>query len=366
MTDINITNYSVAGGVNETINVASIPSTYADTYPLEPVNEYGVAINNDCTLSPDYITREPIDSMYYYARDHIPNYTNISSYPNSLRYNPLTNNVTNFSNAFNSCKKLATSFETLYHRFDWESCIDMSNCFYATRNITGNAIIPRTAKDITNAFAYSGIESLVPDENGMYDFGGRLVQSAFKFCENFSINLSKCLWNNVHNTYYVFRDTNVYGTIGGMEATNYNAYGMLQNTNVEYAQHPMMPMVIDTSYLFDNCSNFKGPMYDYFSTAQFKYMLKMFANCRSLLGIIPNIPETIISLEYAFENCSSLSSSNIYILTDNITIATKFTYGCTNTMNIYVHAGSRTYDAFYKAMGGTYNADWGPAYLRTF
>ena len=69
---------------------------------------------------------------------------------------------------------------------------------------------------------------------------------------------------------------------------------------------------------------------------------------------------------WAFSNCSNLSSSNVYIHSNNVSIAINCFYNMGNTMNIYTHAGTKTYNSFYKAMGNsTYNDKW-KCYLKTF
>lgn len=88
----------------------SIPTTYASSIFQE-------LIDRDCTLFP--ITRTPsISTMYYYARDHIPNYDTISTYPNDPEYNPNTNGVTNFSYAFYGMYYCEDTIGSIMNRFD--------------------------------------------------------------------------------------------------------------------------------------------------------------------------------------------------------------------------------------------------------
>ena len=91
-----------------------------------------------------------------------------------------------------------------------------------------------------------------------------------------------------------------------------------------------------------------------------------FHDCSNLTGIIPNIPNSVTDISDVFNSCYNLSSSNVYIHSNNITNAYGCFYGMGNTMNIYVHANTRTYNTFYEAMGNsTYNAEWN-CYLKTF
>ena len=91
-----------------------------------------------------------------------------------------------------------------------------------------------------------------------------------------------------------------------------------------------------------------------------------FHDCSNLTGIIPNIPDSVKYMGYTFANCTNLSSSNVYIHSNNVSNASYCFHGMENTMNIFVHENTTTYNIFYKAMGNnTYNAEWN-CYLKTF
>ena len=95
-------------------------------------------------------------------------------------------------------------------------------------------------------------------------------------------------------------------------------------------------------------------------------MSRTFYFCFNLTGSIPNIPNSVTNMREAFSNCSNLSSSNVYIHSNNVSNAINCFHNMRNTMNIYVHAGTKTYNTFYKAMGNsTYNSNW-LANLKTF
>ena len=92
----------------------------------------------------------------------------------------------------------------------------------------------------------------------------------------------------------------------------------------------------------------------------------IFYDCDKLNCSIPNIPNSVTDMSSAFYNCNNLYSSNVYIHSNNVHNATNCFYGMGNTMNIFVHPNTDTYNSFYEAMGNnTYNAEWN-CYLKTF
>ena len=348
-----------------------------------------MSINNDCTLSPDYITREPIDSMYYYAKNNIPDYVNISSYPNSLRYNPYTNSVTNFSHAFENCKKINDSYINIYSRFNWNSCTDISSCFNGMIKLHGNVnyvpegninmasafrytnvgpyvCIPLQASNLSNTYAYTyNAKYIILSSTGYYELPNDCdITSIFRF-GSLEIDIGKCRFYNITNFAYAFQGTNIYGRTHGISTYATNMAGAFSNTNITSSDSLVPSMIVDFSSAYENCKKFTS-MHTFENRNYLRQMYSSYRNCVNAKGTVPNIPVNVIDVSYCFENCKSLSSSNIYIYSNRITSVRNFTYGCTNVMNIYVHANTTTYNSFYEAMGGTYNADWGPAYLKTF
>ena len=280
---------SLVGGGTESIENASIPSTYASG----GIYNESILIDNNCTLEPKVqIYREQISTMYKYAEYHIPNYMNITTYPNDIQYNPNTTGVINFVSAFANLKNCSDTIGSIINRFDWSSCKTIQYVFYNCRKLTGQ--IPEFPKDL----AY--------------------MKEAFTHCRNLT------------------------GAI------------------------PKIPEGIQRlDYTFYDCSNLSGITGDL--PTSITNLESCFEECSNLTGTIPNIPENVFDVADAFWGCSKFSSSDIYVFSNKINYANRFTVGCKNTMNIYVHANTTTYNAFYKAMGNsTYNASWGPAYLKTF
>ena len=122
--------------------------------------------------------------------------------------------------------------------------------------------------------------------------------------------------------------------------------------------------VTDMSGAFYYCYNLTGSIPNIPNSVTNMY--SAFDHCYNLTGSIPNIPNSVTDMSYAFYNCHNLSSSNVYIHSNNVSIANNCFYNMGNTMNIYVHANTKTYNSFYKAMGNsTYNSKW-KCYLKTF
>ena len=174
-----------------------IPSTYS-------ASSFSVLIDGDCTLSP--ITRiqmPPIDTMYRYAADHIPNYDTIITYPNDPEYNPNTNGVTNFSRAFFNMSYCRDSIGSIMNRFDCNSCTDMSETFRTCYNLTGS--IPNIPNSVTN------------------------MSYAFFNCSNLSSSNVYIHSNNISNAtscFYNMRNTmNIYVHAGTTYNTFYKAMG---------------------------------------------------------------------------------------------------------------------------------------------
>lgn len=247
----------------------------------------------------DFI-RYPINTMNSYASNYIPDYRNITTYPNEAQYHPNTSYVTNWICAFENMASCRDTIQSLFDRFNWSHAKNMDYAFYNCSNLTGS------------------LERL-PDL--AFSLGG-----SFFNCRNITGNIP------------------------------------ILGTNIRFFQAT-----------FSNCVNLTGSLPSYFPDT-ITNMQSAFSNCTNITGSIPNIPRYVQNLYSTFSGCKKLSSSNIYIFNDTIPYnstfygaASNFTLGCTNVMNIYVHANTDTYNAFYKAMGNsTYNASWGPAYLRTF
>lgn len=113
-----------------------------------------------------------------------------------------------------------------------------------------------------------------------------------------------------------------------------------------------------------------------------------FAGCDSL-SVLPELPESVVSMNYTFKNCMSHGVINysipnnvkylvgtfdtdewvtgdVYIHSDIVEDATDFMANHHDPTNIWVHADTKTYNSFYKAMGNsTYNSNW-VANLKTF
>ena len=300
-----ITATTNGGGVN--LSESVIPSTYSSS-------SFSVLIDRDYELIPT--TRiPPIDSMYYYAKRHIPNYQTITTYPNDIQYNPDTNGVTDFRYAFANMKYCRDTIGSIMNRFDWNSCTTMYNAFYNCYNLTGS--IPNIPNSVTN------------------------MSYTFANCYNITGYISK-LPNSI-------RDIN--GTFYNCS----NLTGSIPSINDD---------VSDMSDAFHDCSNLTGSIPNIPKNVLF--MNDTFSNCYNLTGYIPNIPGGVTGIINAFYNCYRLSSSNVYIHSRKILYATNCFYNMGNTMNIYVHAGTATYNSFYKAMGNsTYNPKWN-CYLKTF
>ena len=295
-------------GVGVNLNDVVIPSTYSAS-TLSTSSRFSVLIDGDCTISV-YTSF----TMYYFARDHIPRYNRITTYPNDPEYNPNTNGVTNFSYAFYGLSNCKDTINSIMNRFNWNSCTDMSSAFYSCYNITGS--IPYIPNSVTN------------------------MKSAFSSCQKLTGSIPD-IPNSVTDMYKAFSwCINLTGSI------------------------PNIPnSVTNMSNAFSYCYNLTGSIPNIPNSVT--DMSGAFYYCYNLTGSIPNIPNSVTDMSGAFYNCSSLSSSNVYIHSNNISNATNCFADMNNTMNIYVHANTTTYNSFYRAMGGTYNSRW-KCYLKTF
>ena len=279
-------------------------------------------IPNNIIYNFKFSHKQGISTMYYYARSHIPSYQTITTYPNDIQYNPDTNGVTNFSYAFAEMLYCKDTIGSIMNRFDWNSCTDMSHAFDTTGailfcycNFTGS--IPNIPDSVTNmSFAFRGCSILTGSigsiGNSVTDMSG-----AFYYCYNLTGSIPN-IPNSVTNMYSAFDHC-------------YNLTGSIPN---------IPNSVTDMSYAFSWCNR--------------------------LTGSIPDIPNSVTDMSFAFYDCYRLSSSNVYIHSNNVSRATDCFYNMGNTMNIYVHANTNTYNSFYKAMGNsTYNSKWN-CYLKTF
>ena len=141
--------------------------------------------------------------MYYYARDHIPNYQNIATYPNDIQYNPDTNGVTNFDHAFFDMNKCRDTIGSIMNRFDWNSCTDMSWAFALCYKLTGS--IPNIPNSVTNmgsTFWFCGfITGHIPTiPNSVTD-----MSSTFQYCSNLTGSIPN-IPNRVTDMSYTFSD----------------------------------------------------------------------------------------------------------------------------------------------------------------
>ena len=351
---------NTSGGVVN-LNDVVIPSTYSAS-TLSTSSSFTVLIDGDYELIPT--TRiPPISTMYYYARDHIPNYNKITTYPNDPEYNPNTNGVTNFRYAFRNMKNCKDSIGSIMNRFDWNSCTDMSYAFMYCNNLTGS--IPNIPNNVTN------------------------MVNAFYFCKNLTGSIPK-LPSNVRNMFYAFYQCRlITGSIPEIPNTVTNISGAFDICLSLTGKVPKIPNGITSiGFTFASCYNLTGPISEIPNSVtnmmsafqecsnltgsipnfpnSVKYLDSTFVNCKNLTGSIPNIPNSVTSMSYTFKDCTKLSSSNVYIHSNNVSRANNCFYNMGNTMNIYVHANTKTYNSFYKAMGNsTYNSKW-KCYLKTF
>ena len=292
----------------------------------------------------DFKDREKINTMYYYAKDHIPNYSSITTYPNDIQYNPNTVGVTNFSYAFHNMKNCTETLESIYNRFDWNSCTNMRSAFGCTYDFPMSKLygsipeIPNIVTDMSWAFAYlCNLSGSIPNIPNSVIY----MSYAFYNCRNLTGSIPN-IPNNVTN----------------MSDAFYRCYNLTGSI-------PEIPNgVLYINDAFYNCRNLTGSIPEIPNTIS--NMVYAFYYCYNLTGSIPNIPNSVTNMYRTFYECESLSSSNVYIHSDNVSNAINCFYNMGNTMNIYVHAGTATYNSFYKAMGNsTYNSKWN-CYLKTF
>ena len=284
--------------------------------------------------------------MYYYAANHIPRYSTITTYPNDPEYNPNTNGVTNFSYAFAGMLYCKDTIGSIMNRFDWNSCTDMSHAFDTTGailyyycNFTGS--IPNIPDSVTNmSEAFRGC-SILTGSIGSIGNSVTDMSIAFYYCYNLTGSIPN-IPNSVTNMYSAFDHC-------------YRLTGSIPN---------IPNSVTDMSWAFSFCSNLTGSIGSIGNSVT--NMSEAFSFCSNLTGSIPNIPNSVTDMYDAFYDCYRLSSSNVYIHSNNVNDASYCFYNMGNTMNIYVHANTNTYNSFYKAMGNsTYNAEWN-CYLKTF
>ena len=353
--------YKLVGGVkvNETYERSEsvIPSTYSSS-------SFSVLIDRNCTISPVVKSlKEHIDTMYYYATNHIPNYAIITTYPNDIQYNPDTNGVTNFSRAFFNMSYCRDSIGSIMNRFDWNSCTDMSDAFRYCNNLTGSIPnIPNSVINMYGAFSFcynlTGSIPNIPNSitNMSYAFSGCYsLTGSIPNIPNSVININGAFFGCYNLTGSI---PNIPNSITNMSETFCRCYNLTGSI-------PNIPnSITNMTNAFYYCSNLTGSIPNIpNSVTSISYA---FYSCSNLTGSIPNIPNSITNMSYAFSYCSNLSSSNVYIHSNNISNATKCFYNMRNTMNIYVHANTNTYNSFYKAMGNsTYNNKW-KCYLKTF
>ena len=330
-------------------------------------------------------------NMVNFARTTIPNYRNLTSYPDDAAYNPDTSYTNNFMYAFENMRNIKDPISSVMGRFNWSSCTNMHGTFMNCQNLTGSLPpLPSKVESFRFAFQHcyniSGSIPVIPNKttNMAYMFNGcnkltgplptipnsvTIMAYTFRGCSGLTGGFFD-IPENVTNADAVFWDCKgLQGPMPKVHNNLSNAYGIFRNCNITGAINMdtySNPKIGTIAYLFYNCYKLTGSISKF--PPNMIYMHSTFYNCSNITGTIPNITSTNFrGAAYPFYNCQKLSSSNIYIFSDILTECDGFTSGCKNTMNIYVHANTTTYNTFYKAMGNsTYNASWGPAYLKTF
>ena len=319
-----ITATTNGGGIK--LNESVIPSTYSVS-TLSTSSSFSVLIDRDCTLSP--ITRmPPIDTMYYFARDHIPNYNKLYTYPNDPEYNPNTNGVTNFSYAFYGMYYCEDTIGSIMNRFDWNSCTDMSYAFRGSAgrytNLVGSIpFIPKNVINLCSTFNYCSLLSgNIPSiPNSVKDMSG-----TFYYCYRLKGSIPN-IPNSVTSIDSAFFECrNLTGTI------------------------PNIPnSVTDMSFAFKDCYNLTGSIPNIPNSVT--NMAGTFSRCINLTGGGDiNIPSSVINMFMAFANCSNLASSNLYIHSNNVINVFDFLRGC-KVNNVYVHANTVTYNTVLSEFG---------------
>jgi hypothetical protein len=115
--------------------------------------------------------------------------------------------------------------------------------------------------------------------------------------------------------------------------------------------------VTSMDYTFSYCSNLTGTIPNIPNSVTRMYYT--FVGCSNLTGTIPNIPNSVTNMYGTFEKCSNITG-DVYIHSNNVTTATRCFINCSNYhKNIYVYEGTTTWNTFYQAMGNsTTNANW--------
>jgi len=288
-------------------NLTTLPNPFYDTSELN-TSEY---MFYNCSSLVDASMVDFGQAVYMHRTfEGCTNLVNIPTIPNTAKY---------ISYMFTNCSSLVNAPVIP------NGVIDMDDTFYGCTSLTTPPTIPNTVETMGSCFAYcSNLQTPSNIPSGVED-----LSWTFYKCGN--LQEAPVIPNSV---------TVMFQTFGYCTSLT---------------EAPELPENIsDLGYLYYYCTNLTSvpPIPEGVTTLD-----HTFAGCESL-ETIPEIPSTLTNLHGAFEYCKNLKGP-IVITADNITDATDCFHGCWNNYKeLYVHANTTTYDAFYRAMGGTYNKDW--------
>jgi hypothetical protein len=290
------------------------------------VNDPYSFIMNKHTTCYAYIGRKgyPITNMANYAMNNIPYYNKITEIPRNHTGVALdTSTAQNWSNAFSGCYNISTFPDPFYNM---ASATNMHYTFEDCSNLVNAPVIPNSITDMTGTFHNcSSLVNAPVIPNSVTD-----MYHTFGSCS--SLVNAPVIPNSVTNMSGTFRYCR------------------------KLVNAPVIPnSVTDMGGTFEYCPNLvNAPVIPNSVTN----MEGTFASC-SKFTKVPNIPAKVTNMSYTFFHCPNIQG-NIYINARNITCASYCFDGCsTYKKNIYVYKSTKTYNAFYKAMGNsTTNTRW--------
>ena len=298
-------------------------------------------LTSNLYISSDLTDKRPIlyiDNMCYYAKNNIPNYTTITSIPEEHSPNSINTSLAqDWSYTFYDCENLISLPDPFY---DTSNAINMNYIFGYCGNL---ATVPNfDTSNVTNMVAmFSGCSNLTTIPN--FDTGNVTNMGAmFSSCSNLT-TVPNFDTSNVTSMHRMFSYCNNLTTIPNFDTSN----------------------VTSMYSMFSHCTNLTTlPDFD---TSNVTSMTEAFNFCNNLTTIPIFNTTKLIGVQGMFAFCYKLKG-DLYIISNNIQNAFNVFTSSGPTKNIYVHANSNTYRAFFNAMnikyGENYSNNW-HTYLKT-
>ena len=304
--------------------------------------------------------------------------------------------------AFQNCYKL-TGTPTLPNSEDlsmgsvYENCSNLtgsipeipynasiSSSFYGCSNLTGNLPDLSNKSIYRMSYAFAGCSNITgglyncfPDPNAHRN--SVTIYGAFENCVNLQGEIPDWISNiNTTNISGIFKNCR---SLTGFQNINASiGYTIMASAFDNCTNLVNCPTYISGSHLFGafrNCVNITGnfPRLHVINNRNASYRENgnidyIFYNCRSITGSLPyNIDVNVKTMENAFANCISVSNSDVYVYSNNLSYSN--IRNCFDnipaTINIYCYPNTNTYNSFADYVEYTNNIESnGPRYLYTF